>query len=414
MSYNILFIHQHFPGQFKHIGPALAKDNNVHSLSMFDYNVEGVQNHKWTPKRGNGDNVHPLALEFETKVLRAEGCADKARELKNDGFTPDLVIGHTGWGELMYIKEVWPETKLLSYVEFHYNLINSDIDFDLEEQEGMDTTFLRRKLIGRNAVFFSQYENSDYLFSPTNFQKSTFPEHWQKKISVIHEGIDTDRFVPKPEAKFNITVDDLKKSIELSKESKVVLFVNRNLEPYRGYHIFMRSLEHIFKQHPDAYIIIVGGDETSYGKKPPKGQKWRKIFYNEVKDKIDSSRVIFTGYLPDHNALTSLMQVSTVQVYLTYPFVLSWSLLESLSCGLTVIASNTGPVNEVITDEQEGLLVDFFDHKGIAERVNKVLNDPVKFSYLGKNARNKMIKEYDLDTVCLPKTLKFIKEILEE
>ncbi len=176
----------------------------------------------------------------------------------------------------------------------------------------------------------------------------------------------------------------------------------------------MRSLEHIFEQHPDAYIIIVGGDETSYGKKPPKGQKWRKIFYDEVKDKIDSSRVIFTGYLSDHNALTSLMQVSTVQVYLTYPFVLSWSLLESLSCGLTVIASNTGPVSEVITDEKEGLLVDFFDHKGIAERVNKVLNDPGKFSYLGENARDKMIKEYDLDKVCLPKTLKFIKEILEE
>jgi len=408
MKKNILFIHQNFPGQFKHLAPELAKNHNVHSLSMFDIEVNGVKHHKYIPYRNSSNKIHNLAIEFETKIIRAEACADMAYELKEEGFNPDLIIGHTGWGELLFLKEIWPDAKMLGYVEFHYNLDNSDIDFDLEHQKGDDNLFLRRKLVSRNTSGFSQYHDSDYLISPTHFQKSTFPDDIKHKIQVIHEGIDTSRFVPNSDMKLNIDGQNI------SKEDKIILFVNRNLEPYRGYHIFLKSLPLIQKKHPDALIFIVGGEGTSYGKKPPKGKTWKNIFLKDVENDLDMSKIFFTGYLPEHKSLTALMQVASVQVYLTYPFVLSWSLLESLSCGVLVIGSKTGPVEEVIEDKKSGLLVDFFDFKDIANKVNKVLDEPEKFSKLTKAARNEMIKKFDLNTVCLPKNIKFIEKILSE
>ena len=408
MKKNILFVHQHFPAQFKHLAPELAKKHNVHSLSLFDFKAEGVKHHKYAPKQATNEKTHDLAKEFEAKIIRAEGCANKAYELKNEGFTPDLIIGHHGWGELMFLSEVYPTSKILSYLEFHYQLYGSDIDFDEEQQEDMDEVFLRRKLIGRNASFFSQYEISNYFLTPTEFQKSTFPKRIKDKIKVIHEGINTD--IIKPNNNVEVKLNDF----DLNKEKKVVLFVNRNLEPYRGYHIFMRSLPNIFKEHPDALIIIVGGELTSYGKKAPDGTTWKEIFFNEVKDSIDLERVLFTGYLEDHSKLTALMQSATVQVYLTYPFVLSWSLLESLACELLVIGSDTEPVKEVIKDGENGLLVDFFDHEAIAKKVSNVLADPKKYDKIRKKARKDIIKKYDLTNVCLPNSIKYIEDILKD
>ncbi len=408
MKKNILFVHQNFPGQYKHLAPELAKKYNVHSISMADSGVNGVKHHKYIPYRNSSKKIHELAIEFETKVLRAEACADLAHKLKNDGLIPDLIIGHAGWGELLLLKEVWPNAKMLTYVEFHYNLTNSDIDFDLDNQKGDDELYLRRKLIARNAFGFAQYNMSDYLITPTKFQKSTFPVAYQEKIKVIHEGIDTNKFTPSANMKLNIDGNNI------SKKDKIILFVNRNLEPYRGYHIFLRSLPLIQKKHPDALIFIVGGEGTSYGKDPPKGKTWKNIFLEEVKSKLDLSKIFFTGYLKEHKSLTALMQIATVQVYLTYPFVLSWSLLESLSCGCLVIGSNTGPVKEVIKDNKSGLLTDFFDFKEIANKVNKVLDEPNNFTKLTKVARDEIIKKYDLQTICLPKNVEFVENILSE
>tara|TARA_Y100001935_G_scaffold121437_2_gene100448 strand:+ start:11791 stop:13029 length:1239 start_codon:yes stop_codon:yes gene_type:complete len=408
MSKNILFVHQHFPGQFKHIAKELSKNNNVHSISLHNRTIEGVTHHQYFPSKGESTTTHILAKEWEVKIIRAEGCANKAYELKNNGFNPDLIIGHPGWGELLFLKEVWPSTKILSYLEFHYSLYGYDIGFDDEESKDLDEVFTRRKLILRNSALTSQYENSDYFITPTEFQKSIFPDEIKSKLNVIHEGIDTDRFIPSDKEQLKVA------DFDLSKEKKIILFVNRNLEPYRGYHIFMRSLPGIFREHPDALVIIVGGESVSYGKKPEKGTTWRQKFFEEVKDSIDVNRVVYTGYITDHRNLTKLMQMATVQVYLTYPFVLSWSLLESLSCGLLVIGSNTSPVKEVITDGENGIIVDFFDYENISKKVNEVLSNPSSFDTMRKNARKKMIKNYDLKKICLPKTLNLINDILED
>ncbi len=407
MKKNLLFVHQHYPGQFKHLAPVLAKKHNVHSISLHDMQSEGVIHHQYRITKPTGEDTHDLAKEFEAKVLRGVACADKAYELKSAGFTPDLIIGHPGWGELLYLKEVWPDCKMLSYLEFHYELDDSDIDFDPEEQKGMDVTFLRRKLIGRNASFLMQYELSDYFITPTQFQKNTFPKRISNKINVIHEGIDTNKF--KPNENIKIVIDNF----NLHEEKKIILFVNRNLEPYRGYHIFMRSLPEIFKNHPDALVIIIGGEGVSYGKAPPKGQTWRQIFLDEVKDSINLSRVLFPGYIK-HENLTALMQIASVQVYLTYPFVLSWSLLESLACEQLVVASDTAPVKEVISNNENGFLVNFFDHQEISTKVNEILANPKKFQHIRKNARKKIIENFDLEKICLPRSLELIDKILKD
>ncbi len=407
MKKNLLFVHQHYPGQFKHLAPALAKKYNVHSISLTDIKSQGVTHHRYVVNRPTGSDTLDLAKEFEAKALRGVACADKAYELKNSGFYPDLIVGHPGWGELLYLKEVWPDCKMLSYLEFHYRLYDSDIDFDEEEQEGLDEIFLRRKLIGRNASFLSQYEDSDYFIAPTQFQSNSFPERIKKEINVIHEGIDTNRF--KPNKNLKVKIDEF----NLFEEKKVILFVSRNLEPYRGYHIFMRSLPEIFKKHPDALVLIVGGEAVSYGKKAPEGKTYKNIFFDEVKNSIDTKRIKFLGYLKEHESLTALMQSSALQVYLTYPFVLSWSMLESLACELLVIGSNTGPVKEVITHKKNGLLVDFFDIKGISENVNSVLSHPEEYIDIAKQGRKTIIDNYDLNSVCLPKSIELIEKILE-
>lgn len=410
MLKKILFVHQNFPGQYKHIAPSIAKEPNfeVSSISIKEnkyHEYDNIDQHYYSLQRGTTQGIHTLASEFEAKIIRAEACANKAYELKQDGFNPDLIVGHSGWGELLFLKEVWPDTKYLTYVEFHYRLHNSDIDFD--DTVHMDKTpFTRRKLIARNSPFTAQYLMSDKMVTPTEFQKSTFEDAFRKKIEVIHEGIATDFLKPSNEAEISVN------GKTLSKKDKIILFLSRTLEPYRGYHIFMRALPKILEDNPDAYILIVGGDNSGYGADPVEGTTHREVYLNEVKDKVDKSRVFFTGRL-DYQLLIACYQIASIHVYFTYPFVLSWSMLESMSCGGLIIGSKTGPVEEVIKHNKNGLLVDFFDVEGLTKNITKVLANPSKFDHLRENARKTIIDNYDLKKVTMPKHIKLIKEMLK-
>ncbi len=233
----------------------------------------------------------------------------------------------------------------------------------------------------------------------------------RERISVIHDGIDTNTLVPNPDIQAK-----LNKSLALTKRDEVITFVNRNLEPYRGYHIFMRSLPELLKRRPKVHVMIVGGDGVSYGRAPdPKrGSSWKEIFLREVLPQIpknDLARIHFLGRIP-YQAFVSLLQLSTVHVYLTYPFVLSWSLLEAMSCGCAIVASNTQPVQEVIEDNQTGRLVDFFDIKGLTDQICTLLDSPKERKRLGANARQFVREHYDLKTICLPKQIQWVESLL--
>lgn len=405
----ILFIHQNFPGQFRHIAPALANHGHqVHALAITGQATPGVSLHSYRPSKGSSTSIHPLASEFETKVIRAEACGQAMLQLKANGVMPDLVIAHPGWGEALFVKDVWKQTSLLSFLEFYYATSGTDVGFDPEfSKQGF---FEDARLRVKNANNLLSLEISDFGLSPTNWQKQSHPQWTQDRIQVIFDGVDCDILKPNPSVRLNLK-RETGESFSLTSKDEIITFVNRNLEPYRGYHSFMRALPKILAARPNARVLIVGGDGVSYGAKAPEGKTWKQIFLDEVKSRIDLERVHFLGNVP-YPIFTQLLQLSSCHVYLTYPFVLSWSCIEALSTGCLVIGSDTGPVREVIEHGVNGLLVDFFNYEAIADAVIRSLSDPASFIRMRQNARASARDNYDLRSVCLPKQLALIESIL--
>jgi len=410
----ILFIHQNFPGQFLHLAPALIeKGHEIFALAISrgaDKNLaisNGVSMHYYKPSQGSTNGIHPWAVDFETKVIRAEAFYHKALQMKEDGFTPDLVVAHPGWGESIFVKEVWPNTKLALYSEYFYKAHGGDVNFDPEfSDNNADDTC---KITLKNVNNLLHFAIADAGLAPTQWQASSYPKEYSEKITVIHDGIDSDKLIANPDVK--MTLNTAAGSMELDAHSEIITFVNRNLEPYRGYHIFMRALPEILKSRPNARVLILGGNEVSYGSPPPNGQTWRDIFFNEVKEQLDLSRVHFLGKV-DYATYKACMQLSTVHIYLTYPFVLSWSLLESMSMGVAIVASDTAPVQEVIQNGKNGLLVDFFDVRALAKAVIGLLEQPVLRHQLGAAARKEVVAKYDLKTISLPKQIAWIEGLV--
>lgn len=405
----ILFIHQNFPGQFRHIAPALANHGHqVHALAITGQATPGVSLHSYRPSKGSSTSIHPLASEFETKVIRAEACGQAMLQLKANGLMPDLVIAHPGWGEALFVKDVWKQASLLSFLEFYYATSGTDVGFDPEfSKQGF---FEDARLRVKNANNLLSLEISDFGLSPTNWQKQSHPQWTQDRIQVIFDGVDCDILKPNPSVRLNLK-RETGESFSLTSKDEIITFVNRNLEPYRGYHSFMRALPKILAARPNARVLIVGGDGVSYGAKAPEGKTWKQIFLDEVKSRINLERVHFLGNVP-YPIFTQLLQLSSCHVYLTYPFVLSWSCIEALSTGCLVIGSDTGPVREVIEHGVNGLLVDFFNYEAIADAVIRSLSDPASFIRMRQNARASAKDNYDLRSVCLPKQLALIESIL--
>jgi glycosyltransferase involved in cell wall biosynthesis len=405
----ILFVHQNFPAQFKFLAPALVNQGHDVSAMHMTPNMPptwaGVSLTRYDAKRGNTPNIHAWVLDIETKVIRGEAFFRAATELKNKGYQPDIVVAHHGWGETLFVKEVWPNARLGIYCEYYYYPNAYDVGFDPEFVSSDPGDACRVKL--KNVNNLLHFEFADAGISPTHWQASTFPTRFREKITVIHDGIDTQALAPDPNAFLKIN------QRELNRQTEVITFVNRNLEPYRGYHVFMRTLPEVLKRRPNATILIVGGNDVSYGARPPGGKSWKDIFIQEVRPQIseaDWRRVYFLGNIP-YKEFVHMLQISSVHVYLTYPFVLSWSLLESLSLGCAVVASNTMPLKEVITHEQNGLLVDFFDRQGLANEICRLLENPDLRRSLGRNARSFAQSNYDLNSVCLPRQLKWVEAL---
>lgn len=408
---NLLFIHQNFPGQFKFLAPALVQQGHtVVAMTMQKTEArewQGVRLYPYSATRGTTVNVHPWVSDFETKTIRGEACFRAALQMRAQGFTPDVIVAHPGWGESLFLKEVWPRAKLGIYCEFYYHSHGADVGFDPEFPARDEGDVCRLRLKNLNNLL--HFEVADAGISPTHWQASTFPEPFRSKITVVHDGIDTDTLVPNPGVSLT-----LNSNIRLTKQDEVITFVNRNLEPYRGYHSFMRALPEVLAQRPRARVMIVGGDDVSYGARPEGGGKWKDIFVNEVRPKIrdaDWSRVHFLGNIPYQHFII-LLQLSTVHVYLTYPFVLSWSLLEAMSVGCTILASDTQPLHEAIRHNETGQLVDFFDVPALSHALCTLLDHPADRERLGANARSFAKASYDLKTVCLPKQLRWIETLI--
>lgn len=403
----IVFVHNNFPGQFAHLAATLA--TRGHEVMAIGSNtartLPGVSLASYKLGTGSTPGIAPPAVKFETDVLRGIGAMRAGAELKKRGWNADLIVGHNGWGETLFLKEIWPEARLLLYAELFLAPRGLDVGFDPEFLNA-DPMHLA-SVIAKNASTTLALTMADAAYTPTGFQRDSFPSSLKSRIRISHEGIETENARPRPDAKVTLTDP----AITLSANDEVITHVNRNLEPMRGIHSFLRALPAILRARPRAQVLIVGDDSARpYGAAPPAGKRWRDVFMDEYDNTVDRSRIHFMGRI-DRNRYLDVLAISSAHVYLTYPFVLSWSLLEAMSAGCLVVASDTPPVREVITHEKTGLMADFFDHNAIARTVIAALAKPADYTEMRLAAREHVIRNFDLRTHCLPNLIALVEAL---
>ncbi|WP_089274189.1 glycosyltransferase family 4 protein [Humidesulfovibrio mexicanus] len=386
---DILMLHQNFPGQFRRLAGRLAAIGH-RVRAMGERHAPGLPGIPMTryeirkePKAG-----HRYLNTVTAAAIRGEAVAKGLVQLAKQGYRPDVVLAHPGWGEALYVKDALPQARLVSLFEFYYRAQGADVGFEPGAAVGLDTL---ATLTSRNLLHLMNLERCDAGVSPTHWQKSLHPARYHDKISVVHEGIDTAAMSPEPAARLT-----LRDGRVLKVGDPVVTYVARHLEPYRGFHVFLRALPEIQRRNPQALTVVVGGDNVSYGRKPEGAANWREKLLSEVGDRLDMTRVVFTGQLP-YAAYRALLRVSAAHVYLTYPFVLSWSALEAMSCGCLLVASNTPPVAEVMRHGDNALLFDFFDQQGLVERVSEALERPGELAPLRTAARRAIRNGYGVE-----------------
>ncbi len=400
-----LFMHQNFPGQYAHLGPALAQRQGVTVVGMGEkpgYGAPGVQYLAYGAPRGAGEQTHRYLRTLEASVRRGQHVANRLVKLRDSGFSPDIIVCHPGWGEGLFVKDVFPRARCLFYWEFYYNAEGQDLGFDPEQEVSLDDAARVRVL---NATQLISLQVADWGVSPTRWQWSRYPAWARRRITCLHEGVDTNRCAPREDAAFKLPDGQV-----LTRRDTVISYVARNLEPYRGFPTVMRALPRLLRERPELQVVMVGGHEVSYGKKPTDAPSWKDKMLAELGDELDLSRIHFTGRVP-HDQLHQLFRITRAHVYLTYPFVLSWSMLEAMACGALVVGSDTPPVAEVIRHGRNGLLVPFFDPDAVARTVLDVLARPEVYAPLAAAGRRSIVERYDLVTRCLPRQLDLVEKL---
>ena len=367
--------------------------------------ISGVRTVRYAPHHVAGKNAYGLVKNWENAAGTGFAAAMAVRELRDQGFVPDIIIGHVGWGEMTFLREVLPDVPQIGFFEYYYSVNGGPVGFDPAEPVSEHSPFI---MASNNIVPTMNIHSVDVGHSPMYWQRDRFPKSFHDKIYVCHDGIRTDRLVADPNATIN-----LGRAGQVKAGDEIVTYMARNLETTRGFHQFMRSLPHLQKARPGARIIVIGGNEASYGKASTHKGGLRGQMEAEVGHLLDWERLHFVGRVP-YSDFMRIVQVSRCHIYLSMPFVLSWSMIEAMSMEALVVASDVAPVREVITHGQNGLLVDFFDPEAIAAQVAEVLERPGDFADMRKAARSTAVGAYDFLTVCLPEHIRQINALVPE
>lgn len=405
----ILFVHQNMPGQYREMLQWLIAQGGHEIVFLTQRDdapaIKGVVTVKYRPHHVPGEKAYGLSKVWEEATGAGYGAVSAARDLERaQGFRPDIIIGHTGWGELTFFKQLWKDVPILGFFEYFYLSEGGLVGFDPEDPPNEYSPYL---LHARNAVPFANIQTVDLGTAPTYWQRDCFPDSFHDKIYVCHDGIRTDRLQPNPDVSLRLN----RLGRDINREDEVFTYIARNLEHARGFHIFMRALPKILKERPNARVLVLGGNEVSYGRKSEHEGGLRAEMEQEVGHLLDWDRVHFLGRIP-YSQFCEVIQLSRCHIYLTMPFVLSWSLLESMSMQATIVASDVAPVREAIEHGKTGMLVDFFDHDALASQVVDVLANPQDYAHLGPAARASVVERYDFLNVCLPEHIRRINSLV--
>ena len=406
-----LFVHQNMPGQYRELITWLAAQPEGHEIYFLtqrsDIQLPGVTTVTYKAHHQPAKDAYGLSKDWEAAAGTGIGAALAARQLKDvRGWSPDIIIGHTGWGELTFLKEVWPEVPMIGFFEYFYRTSGGLVGFDPDNPPNDQAGFFAQ---ARNTVPYTNIHTVDLGHAPTYWQRDRFPKSFHDRMYVCHDGIRTDRLQPDPEASISLGRLDR----PLTRDDEVITYVARNMERARGFHIMMRALPKILKERPNARVLMIGGNETSYGAESKHPEGLRGEMEDELQGQIDWSRVHFLGRVP-YDALCDIIRISRCHIYLTMPFVLSWSLLEAMSMQATVVAADVAPVREAVTHGETGMLVDFFDPDALAAQVVDVVANPGSYAHLGPNARAHVVETYDFLTRCLPEHIAQINALVPE
>jgi glycosyltransferase involved in cell wall biosynthesis len=387
MSEGILFVHSNFPAQFRDLAETLVA-RGVRCAAIGAGGAPGVAGMplgRYSLDRGTAADILPFAVRAEADLIRGSAALRIAKAFKERGFEPAAIVGHPGWGETIFLDEVWPDARQVLFSEFFYRGRGLDIDFDDEFFPTTEDAVLRGK--AKNAVMTLALSDADAIVAPTEFQASILPPVFRPRARVIHEGVDVDAITPGPAAPFALPDGRV-----IAPGTPVITYVNNNMEPMRGLHIFARALPRLMAEVPEAQVLVFGWDNPRpYGGQAPEGQTWRGLIFDGLA--LDPTRLHFLGRRP-HADLLAAMRLSTAHVYYSYPFVLSWSLVEAMAAGCYVIGSDTAPLHDAIEDGVNGRLLPFFDVEALAQAMIAACRDPQASAALRTAARGTAVVKF--------------------
>jgi len=384
---HILYVHKNFPAQFGHVAARLVHDRGYQCTFVTNLpggDVSGIRRIHYEPRGGAKASTHYMARSFENAIAHSHGVYEACKaagELK-----PDLIVAHSGFGSTLFLRELY-DCPIINYFEYFYHAHGSDLDFRPQfpprEQDVL-------RSYARNAMILLDLDNCDTGYCPTHYQRSLFPDNFADKLQVIFDGIDTDLWSPKANQPRVI------QGRAIDQDTRIVTYVSRGFEAMRGFDIFMQVAKRIYREEPNTIFVVVGEERTAYGGDEKHISASSFLKHVLARDEYDLSKFAFTGRLPPRQ-LAEILAMGNLHLYLTVPFVLSWSLFNALSCGCTVVASNTPPVRELIEHETTGLLADFHDVDTFTKYALRVLRDPSEHRHMGETGRRLICEKYTVE-----------------
>jgi glycosyltransferase involved in cell wall biosynthesis len=415
---HILYVHQNFPAQFGHIAHHLVRKLGWKCSFISQTppgNVNGIEKIQYKITGGATKANHFCTRTFENAVWHCDGVF-KALHARKD-LKPDLIVGHSGFGSTLFLRELYPNTPIVNFFEYYYRAHDPDSDMDFRKDLDWKVEpikYLRSRC--RNAMILLDLQNCEAAYTPTEFQKSRFPEEYLPKLQVIFDGVERavyhgheETLRPALERRAPRQIGGVK----IPAKTRVVTYVSRGFESMRGFDIFMRSARLIAQRFPDVVFLIIGTDRIAYGgdESHIEGQKTFKEWVLS-REEFDLSRFFFLGRVPPEE-LARILASTDLHIYLTVPFVLSWSMMDAMSCGAVVLASSTSPVKEMIRDGENGLLADFFNVEEFADKAVRALQDPAAHRPLGRAAEKMIADQYSLEAV-LPRMMTIYQHALSQ